>query len=427
MNNLIYGIDFGTTNSAISVYNNGKVEVIPINNSTTQLQSILYFPEVFVTDIDNFFVGNDAISNYISSNMKGRLLQSIKSFLPDSSFTSTNIYGNSYELDDLIALILSKLKRIADEHIGKDIKSVILGRPAMFSENRQEEDIALQRLKSAAKKAGFNEIYLQLEPISAALEYEATIKKEELTLVADFGGGTSDFTIMKLSPASIKKSDRSSDILGVKGVYIGGDKLNSRIMLHKLTKYFGASSEYETYPGRWLAFPQFYIHEICKWHKISFLKKLTHRESLRKIYHGSNDKDAIKRLMVLIDEDLGFSLFQNIEKAKCNLSKWKFHDIIFNESIINIKEPITRDEFDCFIKRDIDKINNCIDTLLKEVNLSPSNIDTVFMTGGSSYVPIIRTLIENKFGFEKVKSDDIFLSVVAGLALSAKYDLMRVD
>ncbi len=427
MNPKIYGLDFGTSNSSIAVFDGDKARVIPVDSSSLQFQSVLFFPQLFIKDIDKFFIGNDAISNYIASHMKGRLLQSIKSFLPDKGFKSTNIYGTFYELDDLIALILAKLKRIADQYVGKEINSVILGRPAMFSENKDEEKLAEKRLVSAAEKAGFNDIYLQLEPISAALKYEDTLKKTELTLTADFGGGTSDFTIMKLSPDYIHKNDRSSDILGSKGVYIGGDRLNSNFMRKRLIKYFGADVKYETYPGKWLDFPKHYSHEICEWHKIPFLKTRSHRDFLRRVLHSCDDKSAIERLIDLIEEDLGFSLFQSIEKTKCNLSKKNSDELVFNASKIHLAERISREEFENIIRDDVNLINNCIDELLDEVGLIPSNIDSVFMTGGSSYVPFLKALLSNKFGMEKLRSADRFSSVVTGLALSARYRILKWD
>lgn len=417
MNKPMCGIDFGTTNSAIAVLNDhGISNVLKIGSTGSEktVRSVLFFP---TNKKGVVYSGDAAVKEYVESKMNGRFLQSIKSFLPSESFTGTNILGFGYlGIDDLIAIVLKNIKKDAENLLKTDLDKVILGRPARFSENIDIDSFAEQRLLIAAQKAGFKEVNFQLEPIAAALHYESYLKKEELVLVADIGGGTSDFTIMRLAPNKINNPDRMSDILSSNGVYIGGDSFNSDIMWHKLLKFFGFGSHFKSY-DKLLPFPTHLLSKICRWQDIGLMKTKETKYILRQFHHSSDDPEAIARLSCLINEDLGYSLFCEIEKTKINLSNEEKTNIIFKESLINIFQSISREEFEKFIQDKINKIESAINETLRLASIN--NIDTVFMTGGSSLIPIIKKLIENKFGKEKISSADSFTSVVSGLALSS--------
>ncbi len=207
MSEIIFGIDFGTTNSALAVNVNGHVRVVdvdPFNALGSTLKSVLYFDP----DEKAFFVGQEAIDNYIENDGYGRFMQSIKAFLPDESFHSTEIRGKYYQLDDLIAIILKKLKSEGEKYIDAVVDSVVLGRPVFFSEDKDKDKLAEERLKSAARKAGFKHIHMQYEPIAAALSYENSLSpgEEKIIFIGDFGGGTSDFTIMKVKGGQKKEN-----------------------------------------------------------------------------------------------------------------------------------------------------------------------------------------------------------------------------
>lgn len=415
MSSLIYGIDFGTTNSAVAVYKQGKVKMVPLNGTNKMsTRTVLYYPP----DMSGYLVGDRALKRYANDVPRGRFIHSFKAILPDESFEGTQINYKWVEIEDLVALVLDFLKKEADEYTGQSGDRLVLGRPARFSENEQEDQLANQRLIKAAHKAGFKEISLQIEPIAAALKYEATLKKPQLVLVADFGGGTTDFTLMRLSPDSRHSTDRSQDIMGTSGVYIGGDKFNSLIMIRRLVKYFGAEAKYKSWDN-WLDVPPQYTHGLAQWHKISFLKHPREREFIGSLIKTSTDPDGFKRLATLVDENLAFSFFQAIETAKCQLSSSLKTNFEYSRSQIEIIEEITRQEFTKMISEELAKINNCLTQLLDSSNLDEANIDAVFMTGGSSLVPGIQELFGKRFGKRKIKFGDTFLSVVNGLALSS--------
>jgi hypothetical chaperone protein len=231
------------------------------------------------------------------------------------------------------------------------------------------------------------------------------------------GGGTSDFTIMRLSPERRDLVDRKSDILASGGVYIGGDRFDSQIMAHRLFKYFGEHTTFSNL-GKTLPFPFHLLGKLRKWQLIPFLKDRHSRQTIRELLNTSSDVKAIRRIQALIEENLGFALFRAIEKAKVGLSERDSEDIYFAESCISIRETITRGEFDVIIGEEIREFDKCVNWVIEESGVRISDIQAVFVTGGTSLVPRVQRFLIEKFGQEKIRAGDTFTSVVAGLALT---------
>lgn len=420
--NLAYGLDFGTSNSAVSIINkNDQSEVLEIGSFGLKkiIRSVLFFPSNKVKVV---YVGDEAISEYIKSEMRGRFMQSIKSILRLKNFPLTYVIGyGALDLEDIVSLILKNIKNKADAITGVDVKRVVLGRPAMFSEDSDIDSLAQKRLLNAAEKAGFEEVNFQIEPIAAALHYESVLKKEELVLVVDIGGGTSDFTIIKLSPDKISTIDRKNDILASNGVYIGGDNFDSEIMKSKLLDYFGRGSTYQTNGKNPFAFPNHILSKLYTWQEANYLKNKLIRQQLERVHYESNNPKVVENLQSLINNNLGYSLFCEIEKAKIALSDNKEAFIDFHKLNIEIHEKISKIEFEMLIREQIEKISYSIDDCIKKANITNSNIDTVFMTGGSSLIPSLKQIVVDKFGENKIKYFDSFTSVASGLALSTKF------
>ncbi|MBT5871775.1 MAG: Hsp70 family protein [Candidatus Latescibacteria bacterium] len=415
MSTTVYGLDFGTTNTAVAITRNGSAEVLPIGaGGTATIPSLAFFPEYG----RGYQIGQNAIDGYLGSEMNGRLLQSVKSFLPDPGFKGTAVGGQlGYaSIEKLIGILIKFVKQQADAHMGEEVTDVIIGRPALFSDDPERDALAEKRLVDAARYAGFEHIQVQKEPIAAAFEYERSLDREEIAFIADFGGGTSDFTIMRLGPEHVTRPDRADDILGVDGVYVGGNNFDSSIMWRRLIRYFGSESESKDW-DRWLPMPRHLMQDLCRWQRITFLKDRKTREYMKKLLKTSNDPESIKRLIALIEENLGFSVFQAIEKAKHDLSQHETTSVIFNESVIEIEERISRQEFEEMSCEHIQKIEICIDELLTTSQIALEQVDTVFVTGGTSYIPAVRRVLSDRFGDGKIRTGDAFISVAAGLAL----------
>jgi len=416
---IIFGIDFGTTNSALSVYRNGAVEVIGVEGSDGAgqlMRSVLYFSE------DNeIYAGHEAIRHYVGDGAAGRFMQSIKTFLPNTSFDSTEVFGRRYAIDDLIAIILRKLKVRGEAHVGCSVESVVLGRPVVFSTDAAKDAVAQQRLEKAARKAGFKNIWFQYEPVAAALAYEETLQtgQERVVFFGDCGGGTLDFSGLPLQGGAFDRSDRRSDVLSLGGVYVAGDKFDSQIMWDKVAQYFGRYARYKTMgKDEWVNVPRSIIYTLCQWHRIPLLRARKTREHIRVIKGSTDDRQAIEHLENIIGDNFGFFLFQAIEKAKCELSDREQSLISFTERDLCISEEIGKVEFETINADNFQQIAACIDEVVARSGLLPAQIDTVFLTGGTSRIPHIQTLFAERFGRNKLENRDAFTSVVHGLGSS---------
>ncbi len=416
MSKYIYGIDFGTTNSALAILDTETNNLVKLFT----IPSLLFFPEPSTPkEIVAPTVGHDAISLYVQNRMRGRFMKSIKKVLPNKSFIDTRIGSKSYRAEDLVALILVHLKKIADDFLGENITTAVIGRPVVFDENPEKDALAQERLSKAAQIAGFEEFYFQMEPIGAAFTYERQIEKQQLVLVADFGGGTSDFSLMKLNPEAINQADRTADMLAQGGIYIGGDNFDSDIMWYKGTPHFGRGVKEEFTPGKPIDLPLSYFYSICSWEKMNFLDSLRMKLSIAKSYQYSGKDYRVKNLQTLIEQNLGYVLFKQIEKVKIDLTKANNAVFEFNESEIAINEPISIQEFsEEIIEKDVEKIEQYLQEFLGKNQIKNEDIDVVFMTGGTSMVRSLKNMFIKRFGDEKIKSGDNFHSVAMGLAYS---------
>lgn len=419
MNRYIYGIDFGTTNSALAILDLETNEIVKIFTTP----SLLFFPEVSHAQ-PSYYVGKEAIEGYVNAKMKGRFMKSIKRVLPNKSFKNTKIYNQIFAAEDLVALIISHLKKLADDFLGENIQTAVIGRPVIFDENAEKDALAQERLSKAIKLAGITTFYFQMEPIGAAFAYERQLKAEELVLVADFGGGTSDFTLMKLSPKAIYNANRQADMIAKGGVYIGGDNFDSSIMWESGTPYFGRGLEYESRPGKWLPLPITFFLNICTWEKINFFDSNKIKSEVKSYFNLSGKKPALGNLMKLIEYNLGYKIFKEIEKTKIELSSHDSSSFSFHQEGIDFDHTITFNEFEnSIIKSDLDKIDKYLSDFLTRLGIDNSQINSVFMTGGTSLVKALNNRFVQRFGIEKIKSGDNFNSVAIGLAYS--YTLFR--
>jgi hypothetical chaperone protein len=416
---VFFGLDFGTSNSALSVNINGTVTLIDIdecNTSGSTLKSILYFDD----DDKGVYTGEKAVSRYIETNAEGRYMQSIKSFLPDQSFDRTEIHRKQYQIDDLVAIELKQIRERAEKQINMPVQDVVLGRPVVFSDDPVRDKLAEDRLLSAAKKAGFKHIRLMLEPIAAALSYEKSLNdgQGKTILVGDFGGGTSDFTVMKIKKGRETQTDRTGDILAVGGVPTGGNTFDSRIMWEKLAVYYGKGLQIQSYmSNNWFEMPTTILSKLKHWHKIPQLRAYSVQESIKALKYRSHNHAYVQNLEALIEDNYGYMLFRAIEKAKCDLSSLNQSDIDIHEYLGRI-EPITQREFETIIGTEVADISRCVDTTLLNAGVKTDDVDIVFLTGGSSYIPCIKAVFHTKFGCDKVKHSDAFTSVAFGLGLS---------
>lgn len=416
MKRFLYGIDFGTTNSALAIYDEDSKEI----HSTIIIPSLIYFYHQLNTGAEkNYVVGEDAINAYLNDGMKGRFIKSIKQILSRSSFTETRIHNRRYNASDLVAIILKELKSRADKIVGQDVEKAIIGRPVFFDDdNVQKDTLAQNRLNKAAEMAGFTQVRFQFEPIGAAFAYEKTLSKKEHVLVGDLGGGTTDFTYLVLDPAKVGSKDRKKDMMATGGIYIGGDSFDSDFMWERGTPYFGKHTTYEATPGKVLTVPKSLFANICSWDQMNFFNGQRIKKDIDNYYYFSGKNRQFKNLITLIENNLGYSVFQAIEKTKITLSSEAKTQFSYHQMEIDIEEEVSLAEYQQIIKKDVDRIAVYLDEFMSANHIEVQKIDSLFLTGGTSMVASIQDLFKNKFPHLALNSGDNFKSVAKGLAYS---------
>ncbi|MBN9392500.1 MAG: Hsp70 family protein [Chloroflexi bacterium] len=449
-----YGLDFGTSNSAISLFEDERVRVLPVDPGQARpeiMNTLVYIRRDGQISIgraaseayyrDN--VGREAVKQRITTdqtfksyfastgeieeqivievdiNQPGRFFQAIKSFLPEDGYGGTEVWGKFMTLEQLVALYLGEMKRRADEYLGREIDSVVLGRPVFFSPDGSGDDLAEERLRRAAELAGFREIHFQYEPVAAALHYEQELAgPEEYVLVFDFGGGTLDTTIVRVGKGRWKQGDRRDDILATNGRVIGGNTLDEEIMEHKLFKYFGEDVRWSE---QRLQLPHYIFAMLKRWYTIPNLQQQQIYDFLDDIGRVSTGRKQVKALETLIRKNYGYSLFQEIERAKVALSKdWETR-ISFIHETIAISEYFGRPAFEKIIAGHLRRIETCVDETLASAGLEPGQVGAVLRTGGSSYIPAVQKMLERKFGAAALRFQDAFSNVASGLGVAAAH------
>src|SRR5690349_19759291 len=391
----VIGLDFGTTNSAIAVAADDRQATLAsfavAASTTTSFRSILYFPAKDRSSPQKIetHAEPEAINSYLDADTKGRLIVSIKSYLASRLFTSTSINGRHYTLEDLIAIILRRLRNAAMEQFGTAATQVVLGRPVRFAgaDNPKDEQLALQRLKTAAELAGFQEISFELEPVAAAYQYETQLDHDELVLIGDFGGGTSDFTLAQLGPG--RKQDSRSPVVGTSGVAIACDTFDSRIMMRLVAPKLGLGSHYISL-GKELPVPVWVYTQLSSWHHMFLLKEPKTMAVLREVKNQASEPKKVAALIQIITENLGYALYRAVEQTKVELTEKELGTFSFSQSTVHMEDSLERWQFESWIQEDIQKIAACIQALLDQCGVKSSDIGSVFLTGGSSYVPVVR-------------------------------------
>jgi hypothetical chaperone protein len=417
------GLDFGTTNSAVAIADlDGAITLARFSEDTT-FRSILYFTEANNSRNTKLSVmaGPDAIQGYLNTKTPGRLIQSTKSYLASRLFTQTQILGETFGLEELIGILLRHLRKATEAEFGDLGTTLVAGRPVHFSGTRDEadDDFALSRLRTAFANAGFDKVEFLPEPVAAAYKYQQWLTHDELVLIADFGGGTSDFSLVHLRPKRSARHETAHKVIGNDGVGIAGDTFDSKLVRNLVAPLLGLGSEYRSQFGKVLPVPNWIYEHLERWHYLSFLKTRKNMELLRQIQYQALEPEKIAALIDLVDQDLGYRLYRNIEAAKCALSEQPRTQFRFDEAVIAIENPVNRNEFEDWIDPEVKQIAKCVDRLLVKCNVTTNDVDAIFMTGGSSFVPAIRRVFEQKFPNVPIRAGQEFTSVAEGLALHA--------
>ncbi len=414
----LYAIDFGTSNSLLCGVTPDAVDeplaLDPQASDSSVFRSILFFSES-----SQWHFGAEALSEYVADGMRGRFMRSLKRFLPVPSFEETRIGSRAVKLEELISVFLREMRQRANAHYGTDVRRVLLGRPARFSDNAENDALAEQRLHEAAELAGFEEVHFCPEPIAAAHDFQSRLTEPRLVLVADFGGGTSDFTVARLAPGA-----GNVEVLAIGGLSVAGDAFDGSIMRHKVSRHFGAGVKYKVpFGSNVLSMPRPLMDALCSPAETCLLAQRDIMAFLRDIKSGSlgpDDKLHIDQLLCLVEDSLGFQLFEAIEHAKRELSAHESARIIFDYPGITIHDSIGQGEFESFSRPQADAILASLDATLEESGVGPDGVDLVCCTGGTARVAALARGIQARFGPEKLVRLRSLHSVIQGLGQRAR-------
>jgi hypothetical chaperone protein len=427
------GVDFGTTNSAVAhatAEGDSRLAVFSLDGQpTTTFRSVLYFsPDDVVSGRrPRAVAGPRALEAYrdAGAGAGGRFMQSLKSFLASRLFEGTYVFGAKFTLEDLIAVILAELRTAAAQQFGTQDGRVLFGRPVHFvveatGETDAERDtLAERRLRAAAERAGFTDVRFELEPVAAAHQYESGLDHDELVLIGDFGGGTSDFCLVRLGPAARRCVDRRETILAVDGVPLAGNAFDARIVRAVVAPALGRGSRRRSERDQELPMPAWIYSRLERWEDVSMLATPATMEVLRKLHRQAEQPEKVDALLHLIRDDLGYLLYQEVERVKLELSAHDAARFRFDSLPSTITATVQRSDFDAWISSSLKRIADCVDALLQRCNVPASAVDRVFLTGGSSLVPSVREIFLHRFGAQRLRGGEELTTVARGLALMA--------
>ena len=449
------GLDFGTTNSGAAVFDGRHVHLFPLD--PTSLDPAVMRSTLYITRDQQAFIGQEAIDTYYEQNVgrpsrmirqaigeievtfaemgsvkgypvgpstvirdvymlvdeltPGRMLHSLKSELA-GGHAGTTIFGQRYELEELVAIYLREIRRRVEAHSGESVDGVVLGRPVRFvgGESEAEDGRAEDRLRRAAEMAGFRDVRFELEPVAAALHYELLVGRPQNVVVFDFGGGTLDVTVMRIGEPGRR-------VFASGGVGVAGDAFDQRIIAGLLLDHFGRGS---TWGEDALPFPSQYVDALVNWQTIPELNRPETLHFLRLAQATSSHPEQVRALESLLVNNYAMRLIDEVERAKVALSTAHWALIRLTGEDVDVWQPVTRSQFEALIAEAAQRVEACLVDTLERSGLQADEIDTVVRTGGSAQIPHFVAMIERIFGPEKVVLSDVFSGVTAGLAIRAR-------
>lgn len=423
----LIAMDFGTSNSLVGAVSPEQRRInLPLDLMATDpsiMRSLVYF-----LNENEAYYGAEAIREYIANDFEGRLFRSFKSHLPNPSYLGTLIGKNRrLPLEELVGLFVLQLKKRAEKTLDQAVETAVFGRPARYSMDPLEDNLAMHRMRKAGEFAGFKNIHFVPEPLAAAFNYRKTQTSEKIILIGDFGGGTSDFTIMRIGPFKFSKSD----VLAIEGCPSAGDALDSLFMSQHLNQYFGANIRYRRpMSDNLLRMPPPILDRLNKPAHMVHLKEPATYEFIKDILKSAmraEHKLAIDRLLCMVDDNLIFSFFEEIEKTKRGLSSADHAVFQFSYPGIEINETLGRPQFESWAEDFRGHIFGALDRALEQAQLHPDQIDLICLTGGTAFVPMIHEELLRRFGSDRLDSNAHFHSVQNGLVEAAELIQQGVD
>ncbi|MFC5696926.1 Hsp70 family protein [Pseudomonas sp. GCM10022186] len=407
------GIDFGTSNSTVGWWRPDVEPLIALEDDKITLPSVVFFN----TEERRPAYGRQALHEYLEG-YEGRLMRSLKSLLGSPLLKSeTTVLGSALPFKDLLGLFIGQLKQRTEAAAGREFEQVVLGRPVFFVDDDAEADQEAQNtLVAVAQKLGFKEVSFQYEPIAAAFDYERGIEREELVLIVDIGGGTSDFSLVRLAPQRREVAERQDDILATGGVHIGGTDFDKQLSLAGVMPLFGYGSRMKSDA----LMPTSFHLNLATWHTINAVYAQKSQLALKNMRYDIVDATGIDRLFSLIEQRAGHWLAMQVEESKIVLTEAESRPIDLGRIEPGLAVDLTRPLFENAIDDLLVRIRASVDALLAQAGVTADQVDTLFFTGGSSGIPALRQSVAAMLPNARQVEGNLFGSIGSGLAIEAK-------
>ncbi|TAL32895.1 Hsp70 family protein [Phenylobacterium sp.] len=421
------GIDFGTTNTVLSLAGeSGPAHLVKFPAQDGELfafrSCLSFYAPPDLPQERSIAAGPWAIEAYVEDPAETRFIQSFKSFSAQESFSETQILGRRYRFEDLLSTFLLKVRDYAGAELATLPERVIVGRPVKFVGAAPNEALALRRYETAFHRMGVKEVLYAYEPVGAAFFFARELTQDATVLVGDFGGGTSDFSIIRFERHA---GEVRAIPLGRAGVGVAGDAFDYRIIDNLVSPELGKGGDYGSF-GKTLPIPYKYYAAFARWDQLALLRASRDMREIRALEREAKDPDKIRRLIEVLDENYGYRLYRAVSKLKEALSREEAAEFRFEAGSISIVRDVPRATFEGWIAPELAQIETAVDAALADANLPAEGIDRIFLTGGSSLVPAVRAIFHRRFASDRIETGAELESIAAGLALMARErDLSR--
>jgi hypothetical chaperone protein len=413
----VLGVDFGTTNTVLSLHDDDAppqvIRFAAPEGDISAFRSVLSFREnPDPARPRSIEAGPWAIADYLEDPLDTRFIQSFKTFAASPHFQSTEIFGKRYAFDDLLWGFLARLRIHAGDTLRDLPATVVIGRPVQFAGAAPDAQLALERYEAAFRRLGFRDLHYVYEPVAAAFYFAQRLTGSAVVLVADFGGGTSDFSVIRFDRRDGKVA---SQALGHSGVGVAGDAFDYRIIDHVVSPQLGKGSSYRSL-DKVLPIPNRYYSAFARWSQLALLKASKELRELKSLARTAIDP-TLHAFVELIEDDHGYPLYRAVSKVKEALSRADVAAFHFKAGGIDIQADIARTDFEAWIAPELAQIDRALQDALDAAGLPASAVDQVFLTGGSSFVPAVRRIFIDRFGQDRIAVGGEFESIASGLGL----------
>ena len=421
------GVDFGTTNTVVSLIDaQGEAQLIRfagLGEDRAPFRSALSFQtDPAAAGGRRIEAGPWAIDAYLDDPGDTRFIQSFKSYAASPLFTATTILGRRYQFEDMLSAFLLQLRAHGGKALADAPRRVIVGRPVRFVGAQPDPELALARYETAFRRLGFEEIRYAYEPVAAAFFFARRLAADATVLVADFGGGTSDFSIIRFGRAG---GALTANPLGQAGLGLAGDAFDYRIIDNLVSPALGKGSSYRDFANI-LPIPNRYYSAFARWEQLALLRASREMRDIRGLVRKALEPDKIAGLIEVLDGEHGYRLYRAVSGLKETLSAREAARFSFQAGSVSIEQDVARTDFEGWIAPELAAIAGAVDEALASAELGPAGVDRVFLTGGSSFVPAVRRIFAERFGEARLESGAELESIAAGLALmGAEPDLSR--